>query len=230
MKRIALTLILFALGSLQALAQNEPDPPVIAMMEKLGTVYVTRRPAEGKKKASRADRAEPARAEAKKKKSVIIGVDFRPTMGSDPKEIAAAVKELSTLPELEFVLLLGRDVTDEAADAIPASAKINNIRFFNTKVTDKGIGNLTRFKGLRVFNYTGMLLSDAGMKELGKIKTLRTVMITDAKVSDEGVMSLQGLSSLQVLNVENTLATEAGIERLRRKLPSLGNDFLPRLR
>jgi hypothetical protein len=49
-------------------------------------------------------------------------------------------------------------------------------------------------------------------------------------VSDEGVMSLQGLSSLQVLNVENTLATEAGIERLRRKLPSLGNDFLPRLR
>ena len=37
-------------------------------------------------------------------------------MGSDPQKVAAAVKDLATLPDLESVLLLGRDVTDAAAE------------------------------------------------------------------------------------------------------------------
>src|SRR2546427_231589 len=86
------------------LAQPEPNPPVIAKMEELGTVYLTRYDPKGKPPSSL-------------KKGSIIGVDFRPTAGTDPKKIAAVVKEFSTLPDLQTVLLLGQDVTDEAADA-----------------------------------------------------------------------------------------------------------------
>jgi hypothetical protein len=193
-------------------AQAEPNPPVIAKMEDLGTVYVTRADPRAKKSA-------PADA----KKNAIIGVDFRPTAGSDPKKVAAAVKELAMLPDLQTVLLLGQDVTDEAANAVPASAKLMSIQFFNTSITDKGIAGLARLKNLQTFKFTGMGLADEGMKTLAKIKTLQTIVITDAKVTDEGVLALRTLANLRRLTIENTAATEQSIQSLRQQLPRLSN-------
>src|SRR5438128_1550198 len=130
-------------------AQPEPNPPVIAKMEELGTVYLTRFVSK--------------EAKAKIKNGAIIGVDFRPTAGSDSKKIAAVVKELSTLPDLESVLLLGRDVTDDAADALPTNAKLVSVQFFRTQISDKGIAKLSRLSNLQTFKYTGMSISDEGM-------------------------------------------------------------------
>src|SRR6516162_917611 len=204
-------LALFGVG-VKVLAQSEPTPPVIAKMEELGTVYVTR--ADPRAKTSVTGEA---------KKNAIIGIDFRPTAGSDPKKVAAAVKELATLPDLETVLLLGQDVTDAAADALPTSAKLVSIQFFNTSITDQGFAKLTRFKNLQQFKFTGMGLTDEGMKTLAKIKTLQTIVITDAKVTDEGVLALASLRNLRRLTIENTLATEQSIERLPEPLPRLSN-------
>src|SRR5262245_37498485 len=111
----------------------EQNPPVLAKMEALGTLYVTRREPGGPKTKKAAKNL---------KKNAIIGIDFRPTAGTDPKKVAEVVRELSTLPDLQFVLLLGQPITDEAVYALPATPKLNNIRFFNTQVTDKGIANL----------------------------------------------------------------------------------------
>jgi hypothetical protein len=207
--------ILILAGSVRA--QAEPTPPVIAKMEELGTVFVTR--ANPKVKTS-------ARSQAKNK--VIVGIDFRPTAGSDPKKVAAAVKELATLPDLKTVLLLGQDVTDEAAGALPASVKLVSIQFFNTSITDKGIAGLARLKSLQTFKFTGMGLTDEGMKSLAKIKTLQVIVITDAKVTDDGVLALRTLRNLRQLTIENTEATEQSIERLRESLPRLasGERFL----
>jgi hypothetical protein len=175
-------------------------------MEALGTVYLTYRDiaVEGKSKD-----------EFQVRKNAIVGVDFRPTAGTDPKKVTAVVKELATLPDLETVLLLGKDVTDDAVNAIPATAQLTSIQFFNTAISDLGIAKLTRFKYLRVFKYTGMILTDEGMKSLGKIRTLHTVMITDAPITDVGVLALQDLTSLRTLSIENSNATERSIQRLR---------------
>jgi hypothetical protein len=199
--------------TMQFLSQAEQNPPVIAKMEELGTVYLTR--------------SVPAGAKGEAKKGTIIGVDFRPTAGSDPKKVAAAVKELSTLPDLEFVLLLGQDVTDEAANALPTSAKLKSIQFFRTKVSDKGIAKLTRLTGLHTFKYTGMDVSDEAMKELAKIKTLHTIEIIDAKITDEGVLALRTLPNLLNLTIENTQATQQSIDQLQERLPRVeGRRFL----
>jgi len=199
-------------AGVNVLAQSEPIPPVIAQMEELGTVYVTRADPRAKKSVT-----------SEAKKNAIIGIDFRPTAGSDPKKVAAAVKDLATLPDLETVLLLGQDVTDAAADALPTSAKLVSIQFFNTSITDQGFAKLTRFKNLQQFKFTGMGLTDEGMKTLAKIKTLQTIVITDAKVTDEGVLALASLRNLRRLTIENTLATEQSIERLQEQLPRLSN-------
>lgn len=203
---IAFLILLFNFA--QDVARPELDPPVIGQMEELGTVYVTRR-------------APKSAPKVKTKKGPIIGIDFRPMAGSDPKKVAAAVKELASLPELETVLLLGRDVTDEAADAIPKSATLVSVQFFNTSITDNGIGNLTRFTKLQTFKFTGMGLTDRGMKALAKISTLQTIEVTDSKVTDEGVLALQSLPNLRQLTIENTAASQRSIDQLGTRLPRI---------
>jgi hypothetical protein len=196
--------------TLFAAVAPQQQQPVIAQMEEIGTVYLTwREPGAKKKSASRVA------------KNAIIGIDFRPMAGSDPKKIAALIREWKTLPDLETVLLLGQDVTDEVLDAIPSSAKITSIRVYNSKVTDKGVANLTRFQSLRDFNYTGAHLTDEGMKALNTIRTLNSITITDAPVTDVGVMALRNLRFLQRLTIENSNATEKAVQQLRESLPRL---------
>jgi hypothetical protein len=200
-----------SLGTAHSLAQTEAIPSVITQMEELGTVYLTRSVPKGANPASKTEA----------KKGAIIGVDFRPTAGTDPKKVTAAVKELSTLPELESVLLLGQDVTDEAADALPTSAKLISVQFFRTQVGDKGIAKLTRLRNLQIFKYTGMNISDEGMKELAKIQSLHTIEITDSKITDQGVLALRILPSLISLTIENTAATQQSIDQLQQRLPRI---------
>jgi hypothetical protein len=214
MNSISVAFFLVSVGAAHLIGQAETNPAVITKMEELGTVYVTR---SVPKSATKDDI----------KKGKIVGVDFRPMAGTDPKKIAAAVKELSTLPDLETILLLGMDVNDEAADAIPTSAKLTSVQFFNTSITDKGVGKLARFTNLQTFKYTGMNISDQGMQDLAKIKTLNTIEITDSKITDTGVLALQTLPNLRSLTIENTAATQRSIDQLQQRLPPIqGRRFL----
>jgi hypothetical protein len=207
--------LLLPVSLAQTSAQPQANPAVIAKMEELGTVYLTR---------TAPNPNDPA---AKGKLGTIVGLDFRPMAGSDKEKLVELVKELSTLPDLETILLLGSDFTDEAADAIPALPNLVSIQFFNTGITDKGVMKLDRHKKLQAFKYTGMGLSDEGMKALAKIKTLNTVEITDSKISDQGVLALQSLPGLTRLIIENTAATQRSIDQLQNRLPRIeGRRFL----
>src|SRR5262245_31218322 len=104
MNRAILALLAVAICFTHANGQTQEKPAVIKKMEELGTGYLTLKSPKGKKKDAEKKESKP---------DVIIGVDFRPMAGSDPKEIAALVKELATLPDLQSILLLGRDVNDE---------------------------------------------------------------------------------------------------------------------
>jgi hypothetical protein len=211
MRTSILALLLLVLAGTCARAQAEKDPPVVAKMEAVGTVYWTRRDLPAPKPAKKGEI----------RKNVIVGVDFRPNAMTDPKQVADIVRELATLPDLDTVLFLGQPFTDEAADAIPKTLKLVSIRFFNTRITDKGIAKLSRFDKLQVFAYTGSELTDEGMKSIGKMKTLNTVLITDAKITDTGVLALRELFALRRLQIENSAASEKSVEMLRSLLPRL---------
>src|SRR5437879_4439166 len=94
MNRAILAIVAICVVAGGAAGQTEKDPPVIAKMEELGTVYLTRRDLPGKGKA---------KDQPTVRKNVITGVDFRPMAGSDKKKVAAVVKELATLPDLDTV-------------------------------------------------------------------------------------------------------------------------------
>jgi len=220
---IAMTSAAIAFMGFCIFAGNAADQPpaVIAKMEQLGTVYVTwKEPIRTKAKSKF------TQPEFQLKKNVVIGIDFRPMAGSDPKRVASVVMELAMVPELETVLLLGQPITDDVADAIPTTLKVTNIRFYNTRVTDKGVVGLTRFKNLQVFNYTGTGLTDEGMASIGTMTSLMNLTITDSKITDKGVYALQKLVNLQRLTIENSAASEASVQFLRTTLGVRGiRDF-----
>jgi hypothetical protein len=208
--------IIWLAATLFAEAHLAQNPPVLAKMEQMGTLYVTRQ--------------EPVRPNQKTppqsvKKNAILGIDFRPTAGTDPKKVAEVVRELSTLPDLQFVLFVGQPITDEVVAALPATPKLINVRFFNSKVTDKGVASLTRFTRLQVFGYTGTELTDEGMKSLAKIRSLSTIMITDAKITDKGVLALRPLVNLRRFTIENSAASEQAVQTLQESLPRLNNSI-----
>ena len=197
------------------------DPPVIAKMEKLGTVYLTR--FDGKRRPSRFGPPGPM-ALPNTPKTAIIGVDFRPMAGTDPKEIVAVLKELKTLKYLQTTLVLGISFTDEAVNALPDT--LQGVHFFNTKITDKGIAKLSRFKHLVGFRYTGNDMTDAGLRDVAKIRSLQSLHITDAKVSDKGIAGLEVLVNLRELTIQNSAASKSALDALFAKLPRLNEpDF-----
>jgi hypothetical protein len=206
MNGAAIAVLIVSLTTAHTIAQDYPA--VVEKMAAIGTCYVTR--------AAPKDKTAP---KTTAKANAIIGVDFRPNADADPKKVAALVKELSTIPDLESVLLLGMTVTDEAADAIPTTPKVRSIQFFNTAVTDKGIAKLARLSNLEVFNFTGMGLTDEGMKAIGKMKTLHTIEIVDAKITDAGVLELSGLPNLRTLTIQNSAASQSSVDQLQQRLP-----------
>lgn len=204
-------LLLAIAGAGGSVAPVSQDPPVIAKMEEVGTVYLTRVPSKKKGKKDEPIKVGP-------KQNTIIGVDFRPMAGTDPKLVAALVKELETLPDLRTLLLLGHDVTDDAIAVLPA--RLENVRLFNTAVTDKGMAKLGRLQRLTSFSYTGTMLTDAGLKDIASLKSLTSLSITDAKgVTNDGVMVLGSLKSLFSLTIENTSVTQPVFNRLIQQLP-----------
>ena len=209
-------IVLVLVTTESALAQPEKEPPVVAKMRELGTVYLTWQKPVKKKQTDPTKNPIP---------NAIIGVDFRPMAGTSTKKIAAVVKELATLSELQSLLLLGMDVDDAVLANVPTTAKLAQLQLFNTNVTDKGIANLDRFAKLNTFSFTGQGLTDEGMKSLGKVKSLVSISIVDAKVTDVGVLALQKLPNLVSLNVENTQASARSIERLQEVLPKLKDGF-----
>jgi Leucine Rich repeat len=214
MSGAAISFLVVSLTTAHTIAQN--NPAVVEKMAEIGTVYVTR--------AAPKDKTQP---KTSAKANAVIGVDFRPMADADPKKIAALVKELSTIPDLESILLLGMNVTDEVADAIPTTPKLKSIQFFNTAITDKGIAKLSRLPNLEVFNFTGMGLTDEGMKALGKMKTLHTIEIVDAKITDAGVLALSGLPNLRMLTIQNAAASQRSVDQLQERLPRIeGRRFL----
>jgi len=197
------------------------DPPVIAKMEKLGTVYLTR--FDGKRRPTRFGPPGPI-ALPNTPKNAIIGVDFRPMAGTDPKEIVAVLKELTTLKYLQTVLVLGASVTDDAVDVLPDT--LQGVHFFTTKITDKGIAKLSRFKHLVGFRYIGNDLTDAGLRDIAKIRSLQSLHITDAKVTDKGVSALEALVNLRQLSIQNSAVSQRAMDDLAAKLPRLNEpDF-----
>ncbi len=103
-------------------------------------------------------------------------------------------KYLKQLKKLEVLILKGSPITDEGCrylSGIKLESPINEAIFSYTKITDKGLGYLSKlqFNGILMLNDT--VITDEGLKYLANQKDLQELWVVNTKVTDEGVQWLQ---------------------------------------
>lgn len=65
--------------------------------------------------------------------------------------------------------------------------KCSRLSLANTKLTDSGMGHLSRFDGLTTISLTGKNFNDATVEALSKIDTLKDIVLVETSVTDEAV-------------------------------------------
>ena len=122
-----------------------------------------------------------------------------------------------------------------------ASDRLTTLSLYRTPVTDDGLRSLQRFRNLQYLEIHGGDITDNALKSLSGLDNLELIALTNVGVhdiglsylprsirrlrlrflpiTDKGIEHLAGMQ-LQQLDLIHTDVTPAGIERLRRMLPS----------
>ena len=88
-----------------------------------------------------------------------------------------------------------------------------------TPITDAGLKDLAKLKGLTHIYLNNTNITDLGLKELAKCKQLKSVSLQRTKVTDAGIRSLVKLPNLVELDLRITEVTKRGVALVQRALP-----------
>jgi hypothetical protein len=156
-----------------------------------------------------------------RRKQHVIRMDIRITGDKDPREVAAALKGLAKLSELENIMLIGPAFTNEAVKELAQVKSLRDVQLHRTQVTDEGIQALASLPNLRRLIFFGSGLTDKGLKHVAQIKGLQYLELTDAPITDEGLKTLETMSELRRLSIVNSQASRAALKQLFQTLPYL---------
>jgi internalin A len=96
--------------------------------------------------------------------------------------------------------------------------RVLNLR--NTPLNDEDLASFKRLSSLYYLDLQSTQVTDAGLVHMKGLNSLRFLSLRGTRVSDSGLVHLKGLTSLKVL-VVGTQVTDAGVNGLKRALPSL---------
>ena len=129
-------------------------------------------------------------------------------------------------------------LTKTPSDLTEADLKtVVELTLSHTPITDTGLKDLARLKGLTHIYLNNTKITDSGLKELAKCKQLKSVSLQRTKVTDAGIKSLLKLPNLIELDLRITEVTKRGVALVQRALPKcrlyiefekLSNLFRPR--
>ncbi len=170
---------------------------------------------------------------------------------SDGKHVfiaAAEFKNLAGLPALEKCNLVEIDgLTDEALVHVSKLTTITELNLGDAGVTNAGMPLIAKLKGLRRLDLGwtkdvgdasmpvlaklpkleslglgGTKITDAGLPVLAAFPALKELALPGTAVTDKGLQSLAGCKNLATLTLNKKMkVTQAGIDRLKKALPSL---------
>lgn len=149
--------------------------------------------------------------------------------------------KLAQLPDLEFLSLAGRQVTDAGLihiqqlrtlralalhcaltdQGMPYLAdlpQLEQLDLTQTNVTDAGLEYLTGLPRLHSLILNGTQVTSAGMAQLAEIKTITHLYVGATELDDSAVEHLKTMEQLQLLNIRDTRITEQGVAELAAAL------------
>ena len=103
----------------------------------------------------------------------------------------------------------------------PLAGNLLQANIARSKVTDAGLGTVSKMKNLTRLRLEKTEVTDAGLDHLAGLENLEYLNLYGTKVSDEGLSKLEGLKKLKRLYLWQTAVTEDGAKNLAAKLPDL---------
>jgi hypothetical protein len=120
------------------------------------------------------------------------------------------------------------DFRDEDIDIFRDLPHLDRLRLPGTSLTDAGLSRLANLNAtnLTLLDLRQTKITDAGLAEVGKVKGLEWLFLADTGITDAGLEHVAKLADLEYLSLDDTQVTDAGIVHLRslRKLDDLSLD------
>jgi hypothetical protein len=158
----------------------------------------------------------------------LIGMDYFETVASVNINIKNAADEDSLspivdLPHLRGLSLTGASVTDSMLVRLKGLTKLRCLSvFYATSVSDDGWVPLAHLTNLTELNLIECHVTDSALPYIEGLTQLESLWLTgNAKVTDAGLQNLKALTHLKYLQIGGTEITPAGVEDLKRALPTL---------
>ena len=133
-----------------------------------------------------------------------------------------------TEADFEKVTYLGLDNTKITDEGLKEVTKFQNLTFIdlcNTKITDAGLKEVAKLQNLEKLALDGCIqITDAGLKDVAKLSNLNLFSLKATKITDACIKDLAKLQNLASLFLTNTKITDAGLKDLAKlkKLTFLG--------
>jgi hypothetical protein len=124
------------------------------------------------------------------------------------------------LVEIESVDLTCKSITDAGLAQLPRIRGLRHVDLAQTPVTDAGLAHLAEISSLQILSLNNTRTTDAGIAHLSGLTGLTSLDIGRTDISDAGLASLRGLTQLQELDLGGTSVTDAGLPHLTA-LPAL---------
>ncbi|MCI0702401.1 MAG: hypothetical protein L0241_15065 [Planctomycetia bacterium] len=122
---------------------------------------------------------------------------------------------LPQLPRLKALTVVETAIMDSPCQPISQCKKLEEVRLLRTRVTDKGLGELSTLPALHFLGLDGSIMAGAAFKNPGWVK-LRVVEASGTRFDNSGMDAVANLPVLERLNVSSTRITDVGARHLIR--------------
>lgn len=99
-----------------------------------------------------------------------------------------------------------------------AADSVIEIDLGSSKVTDKGIAKLAKFKNLKILKLNGTSITNQGLAALSGLENLESINLHHTSITNVGLKALYGKSKLLKVYLWQTKVTDTGVKMLEKSL------------
>ncbi len=139
----------------------------------------------------------------------------------DANIIDADLQQLGALTNLETLSLAdNRGIDGSGLKFLAKLPKLRWVSLSETGVTDRALEGLSGARSLQFLNLSGTQITGSGLRYIRELPEIRMIVLNGTLVTDEQLVHLIG-TQLRDVRLEGSHVSEAGIERLKKAMPSL---------
>jgi Leucine-rich repeat (LRR) protein len=131
------------------------------------------------------------------------------------------IQPLAQLTKLRALNLTESNITDAGLKGVTGMSALENLRLWNTKITDMGGRELRQVRTLRTLDLSFTQVTDEGLKDLAALEQLEELKLQGSRVSDGGVAELKPLKDLRCLTLGSSSDFKGTRLAALNDLPSL---------